>query len=74
MPEHIVLGASGALGGAILKALISQGRPVTAVVRGRKGRVPLTGEGFRLLEADLRDVQSIAPVISPGAVRPLLLR
>ncbi|GGK32548.1 hypothetical protein GCM10010965_26840 [Caldalkalibacillus thermarum] len=68
MKQHIVLGATGALGMAIVQELISEGKQVKAVVRNKKKWTPSANKHLELLQMDICDTKSISAVIQPGAV------
>lgn len=68
MKQHIVLGATGALGMAIVNELISQGKRVQAVVRNKKKWTSPEDKRLELIQADIRNTESLSAVINPGAV------
>lgn len=59
MPRALVLGGTGWLGSAVVRALLSSGTEVTCLARGESGPVP---EGARLVRADRRDPAAYDPV------------
>ena len=66
---HVVIGATGAQGGAVVDALIDRDIPVRAVVRDQASRRArsLAERGVELAPADLRDVGALADAFS-GAI------
>lgn len=55
----LVVGATGFIGGALVRALIKEGSAVRAVVRSRVAARQMAGSGAELVEADLLDPQSL---------------
>lgn len=77
LPGVLVAGGTGALGGAVVRALLDAGHPVTAtwiVERERQGVERELGQasGLTLLQADLMDAEAAAAAVrgveSVGAV------
>lgn len=66
---YVVIGATGAQGGAVAAALLSRGLPVRAVVRrpDSAGAVRLADRGAELAVADLDDPQSLAVAFTGAA-------
>lgn len=66
---YVVIGATGAQGGAVAAALLSRGLPVRAVVRrpDSAGAVRLADRGAELSVADLDDPQSLAVAFTGAA-------
>lgn len=65
----MVIGATGAQGGAVAAALLSRGLPVRAVVRrpNSVGALRLADRGAELAVADLDDVQSLSAAFAGAA-------
>ncbi|MBA4021603.1 MAG: NmrA family transcriptional regulator [Gordonia sp.] len=66
---YVVIGATGAQGGAVAAALLSRGLPVRAVVRrpDSAGALRLADRGAELAVADLDDAQSLAAAFAGAA-------
>jgi uncharacterized protein YbjT (DUF2867 family) len=56
----LVVGATGMLGGAIVRRLLEQGDSVRALVRGDAGARALTEAGAETVRGDLKDAASLA--------------
>ena len=56
---HVVLGASGQVGSAVVNALLKSGQPVTAVVRNPDKANELKRNGVPIVQADLLDAQAL---------------
>lgn len=56
---HIVLGASGQVGSAVVKALLKSEQPVTGVVRNPDKAIELKNNGVPIAQADLFDAQAL---------------
>lgn len=59
---HVVLGASGQVGSAIVKSLQRSGQPVTAVVRNPEKAEALKHNGVPIAQADLFDAPALQKV------------
>lgn len=57
---NLVVGATGMLGGAIVRALVERGEPVRAMVRDAAGESALREEGAEPFRGDLKDAESLA--------------
>jgi uncharacterized protein YbjT (DUF2867 family) len=56
---HIVLGATGHVGAALVDALLARGEPVTIVVRNRAKARPFETRGALVEVADIHDVDAL---------------
>jgi uncharacterized protein YbjT (DUF2867 family) len=56
---HIVLGATGNVGSATVRALLNKGEAVTAVTRNRKHAERLERAGAMIAVADVYDVDAM---------------
>jgi uncharacterized protein YbjT (DUF2867 family) len=63
---HVVLGATGHVGSALVSALLAQGEEVTAVTRGGAHAEALARQGANIAEADVFDVPSLRRVVAGG--------
>ena len=63
---HIVLGASGHLGSAVVRALLASGEAVTAVVHHESTSPRLRERGADVLVADIADVEALRAVFAHG--------
>lgn len=63
---HIVLGATGRVGSALVSALLAQGEKVTAVTRDAGHAEALRRQGANIAEADVFDVPSLRQVVAGG--------
>lgn len=63
---HIVLGATGHVGGAAVKALLARREPVTAVVRDAAKGESLRAQGAEIAVADVRDPDGLRAVLRRG--------
>ena len=63
---HIVLGASGHLGSAVVRALLAAGEAVTAVVHDESTSPRLRERGADVLVADIADVEALRAVFAHG--------
>lgn len=59
MPDTLVTGATGFLGGALLRRLVDQGRSVRALVRSSSGAEAVRAAGAEPLLGDLMDPESV---------------
>jgi dihydroflavonol-4-reductase len=64
----LVVGGSGFVGGAILEALVAQGRPVRALARSAKSADDLRTRGAAPVMGDVLDVSSLARAMDGCAV------
>jgi NADH dehydrogenase len=55
----LVVGATGSLGGRILRGLLARGEAVRALVRAGRDATPLTGAGASVVSGDLADAASL---------------
>ncbi len=58
-----VFGATGGVGGEIVRQALSSGHRVTAVVRD-PARLGVTGEGLEVVRADLADPEALRPAVT----------
>ncbi|WP_069884613.1 NAD(P)-dependent oxidoreductase [Streptomyces luteocolor] len=58
-----VFGATGGVGREIVRQALAAGHEVTAVVRD-PARLEVTGEGLRVVRADLRDPEALRPAVA----------
>jgi uncharacterized protein YbjT (DUF2867 family) len=63
---HVVLGATGHVGSALVSALLAQGEQVTAVTRNGAHAEALRRQGARIAEADVFDVPSLRRAVAGG--------
>jgi dihydroflavonol-4-reductase len=64
----LVIGGSGFVGGAVLDALVSEGRPVRALARSGRAADELRGRGVEAVLGDLLDPESLARAMDGCAV------
>ena len=57
---NLVVGATGMLGGAIVRGLVERGEPVRAMVRDAVGEAELREAGAEPIRGDLKDPESLA--------------
>lgn len=63
---HIVMGASGNVGGAVADALLARGEPVTILTRKPEGADIWRDKGALVLQADAEDVASLRAAFRTG--------
>ena len=68
--EYIVTGATGFLGGAVVRELISRGRSVTALALPGDPLLPLLPEGAFVRFGDVTDRASLIPAFEGGGGLP----
>lgn len=64
----LVIGGSGFVGGAVLDALVSEGRPVRALARSGRAADELRGRGVEAVLGDLLDPESLTQAMDGCAV------
>jgi uncharacterized protein YbjT (DUF2867 family) len=64
---HIILGATGHVGSALVDALLARGEPVAMVVRDRTKARPFEIRGARVEIADIHDVDALRRVYRLGS-------
>ena len=62
---HVVFGASGPLGSAVIRELVARGKPARAVTRSGTGTAP---EGVEVVRGDATDRDSVLPACRGAAV------
>jgi nucleoside-diphosphate-sugar epimerase len=62
---HVVFGATGGAGGAVVRELAAQGKRVRAVIRSGRGSLPA---GVEVFKADLTDAASVRAACQGAAV------
>ena len=60
----LVCGATGDLGGRIVRLLIREGQQVRALVRPETDATRLQGDGVEVIRGDLRDPASLVPALA----------
>jgi uncharacterized protein YbjT (DUF2867 family) len=63
---HIVLGATGHIGGALAEGLLDRGEPVIAVTRDAERAAGLRARGARVAVADVNRIGALREVLSLG--------
>lgn len=63
---HIILGGTGQVGGAVARALLARGEPVTIVTRVASKAQHWTAQGARVAVADVRDREALRQVFRTG--------
>ncbi|MBO6636923.1 MAG: NAD(P)H-binding protein [Roseitalea sp.] len=63
---HIILGGTGQVGSATVRALLNEGEKVTVVTRDKDRRAEPGVAGARIAEADIRDVETLRGVLRTG--------
>ncbi|HJR73071.1 MAG TPA: NmrA family NAD(P)-binding protein [Luteimonas sp.] len=63
---HIVLGATGHVGSAVVRALLSRNEPVTAVTRNAAHAQDLRMRGAEVAEVDILDAEALRAVFRRG--------
>ena len=61
MKKVVLIGASGFVGTAILKELLSKGNEVTAIVRNPE-KIAISDSNLRVVKADVADVEEMAKI------------
>ena len=64
MPDVLVTGGTGFIGGALLRRLVSDGRDVRALVRNESGDRVVADLGAEPIRGDLRNLSSIARAVA----------
>ena len=70
---HVVLGATGHVGSAVVSALLDRGEPVTLVTRDAKRAEPFTRRGAVAAVADIHDTPALRAVLQRGHSAFLLM-
>lgn len=64
---NIVTGATGNVGSALIKALISKGEKVTAITRDRSKAEKMFGNTVEIVQADVMDTNTLHQIFKRGA-------
>src|SRR5260370_41226290 len=72
MPDKIlVTGATGNVGGEVLRRLAALGQPVRALIRNRAKAAAIEGAGIEIVEGDLEKPETLGPAVQ--GVRKIVL-
>ncbi|WP_075793125.1 NmrA family NAD(P)-binding protein [Massilia putida] len=69
---HIIIGGTGRVGSATVRALLRRGEPVTVVTRNSGHASDLRNAGARIAVADVRDVPALRAILRTGTTALLL--
>lgn len=69
---NIITGATGNVGSALIKALISKGEKVTAITRNRSKAEKMFGNAVEIVQADVMDTGTLHQIFTRGTAIFLL--